>query len=459
MHRNQEVKNRNICILFPEDYLGVYPSLINGITQLSDWGNTVKIMWADKNCDFPSPPDFPENVDFEKIKLDTSFDRNEFSDCSQDQLNSTKIRKGRIKEKLGQIIPQNWKDYVRRMRGVLITNLENSTAQISELRNLIKYILFTYKNFREKKYCYIIAVDSVGLSTALICNFILKRKVGIIYWSLELEPSNQSLWFKCMIKKLESFAQQMSDFIIIQEEQRAKALCSSNKLKFIEDNFVYVPHGMIGQTKLRKKSQFLRNKFKLQNEDIVILHAGWINDAMSSLDLAKSTRSWEKNWKLIFHERENRSENENYIQKISKLGFKNVLLSLKPVKFEKVDEVINSSDVGVVIYNKQMGDNCELITRASGKMAHYLRCGIPVVCLSLPGYRKIIDEYQCGVTFDSINQIHNAIRKILNNYDFYKKNTKRCYMELYEFSIHFKKVTVRIDKLLKYNNKNLFNFL
>ena len=222
---------------------------------------------------------------------------------------------------------------------------------------------------------------------------------------------------------------------------------------------MYVPHGMIGQTKLRKKSQFLRNKFKLQNEDIVILHAGWINDAMSSLDLAKSTRSWEKNWKLIFHERENRSENENYIQKISKLGFKNVLLSLKPVKFEKVDEVINSSDVGVVIYNKQMGDNCELITRASGKMAHYLRCGIPVVCLSLPGYRKIIDEYQCGVTFDNINQIHNAIRKILNNYDFYKKNTKRCYMELYEFSIHFKKVTVRIDKLLKYNNKNLFNFL
>ena len=43
--------------------------------------------------------------------------------------------------------------------------------------------------------------------------------------------------------------------------------------------------------------------------------------------------------------------------------------------------------------------------------------------------------------FDDINEIENAVTKILGNYDFYHQNAYDCYKHEYEFGKYFKKVT------------------
>ena len=64
----------------------------------------------------------------------------------------------------------------------------------------------------------------------------------------------------------------------------------------------------------------------------------------------------EKNYKLVLHEREKRSPKENYLRYISELSKNQVLLSLNPVSFDRIDEIISSAQIGLIAYDSSYGD-------------------------------------------------------------------------------------------------------
>ena len=69
------VKKYKIAIFFEEDYLGVYPSLINGIRFLANEGHTIDIIGTSKKSDFPPPPKFEGNVTFRNLAQNYKRDR------------------------------------------------------------------------------------------------------------------------------------------------------------------------------------------------------------------------------------------------------------------------------------------------------------------------------------------------------------------------------------------------
>ena len=152
---------------------------------------------------------------------------------------------------------------------------------------------------------------------------------------------------------------------------------------------------------------------------------------------AKASKSWRDEFKLVLHEREKRCPEENFIRYVSELSEGKVLLSLEPVSFDRMDEVFSSAHVGLIAYDKKYGGGRENAHKASGKLGQYLKCGIPVVALDLPGYKEMFEEYKCGLVFNDFGQIEKCIQTILDDYDTYCKESIRCFQEEFDFKKYF----------------------
>ena len=112
---------------------------------------------------------------------------------------------------------------------------------------------------------------------------------------------------------------------------------------------------------------------------------------MDSYNLSYSTLEWDSNYQLILHERARRSLSDPYIHRISALKSNSLHLSLNPVPYNELGTLIESCDVGLVIYNpSDYGRSWENIAKASGKLADYLAFGKPVICSNLPDLKTCV---------------------------------------------------------------------
>ena len=122
-----------------------------------------------------------------------------------------------------------------------------------------------------------------------------------------------------------------------------------------------------------------------------------------------------------------------------------VILSTTLLPPSELTELIQSAKIGIVIYGNT-NQNDMLTGFSSEKLSIYLQCGIPIIAFNYPSYEQI-NDYQCGVLIDSIDELPNAIAKILENYSFYQENAYRCFEEMYKYSKYFVGVTDYIDSI------------
>ena len=168
--------------------------------------------------------------------------------------------------------------------------------------------------------------------------------------------------------------------------------------------------------------------FSLSKEEKVILHAGWIHDAMCVDKMAESAQILEATIQVSFsRKRKKRSPDENFIRHVCGLSGNKLLLSLNPVSFEEIDKVFSSAQIGLIAYEKNYGGGRENAHKASGKLGHFLKCGVPVIALDLPGYREMFVKYKCGMIFENFEEIQNCIEKIFSDYELYKAGALRCF--------------------------------
>jgi glycosyltransferase involved in cell wall biosynthesis len=143
-----------------------------------------------------------------------------------------------------------------------------------------------------------------------------------------------------------------------------------------------------------------------------------------------------------------RSRNEPYINKAIKLGGKSTFFSLNPVSYDKLEEILTSADIGIVNYKVQTGAAAwENLAKASGKIADYLSCGIPVLCSNFEGAEGIINKYKCGEIFYNYEELPACIDRILQKYQHYKSNALQCFDQEYKFSKYFLPVLHSMESL------------
>ncbi|UAY50693.1 glycosyltransferase family protein [Ferruginibacter albus] len=294
------------------------------------------------------------------------------------------------------------------------------------------------KESGNNKSCLLIGVDYLGLQWA---NLLKRRNDSLIYLSLEIEIPAQ-LHSKNLIdylrrKEIQIHSHKVA-LTLIQDKYRMEILKKLNNLTDKAKFAILTNSPRDHKQPIPSSKNFFEEKFDLPQNSFKILSAGMISEGVLSTDIARVFNFIsDKTIYLIYHERDKINEKSDYIQNIKNLGGKNLVLSLEPVPYEMVYQIFSSADIGLAIYNPEWGDNFSSIVGASGKLSHYLQFGIPVICYDLPGFREIIEQYNCGIVIKNVEELDAAITAIKANYNNFSKGAYTCYRDCYNFDSQF----------------------
>lgn len=337
------------------------------------------------------------------------------------------------------------------MRDVSVIPLSNrsrsgiSCSWQSRLRALREIMGFSGKLLAaasEHHYGLLIGASQYGLMSSTLVGKL--RKIPVAYLNLELttlsaNPNSLSHWF-------EAWCNQQAEFTVVQDEDRADVLIRENGIS--RDKTILVPVGARGPA-YTKSSDYLRDRFDLAYDTRILLHAGTIsNREFRCFDFARvATRVLPDDWVLIVHGWASNTDELNELRGVGD----NVIVSTDVVPYDELDHLIGSADVGVALY-KDINTNYSLMGSASQKLAHYLKCGLPVIVSELPSLCSVISLYRCGVCVsDSLTsrEIATAIEEITSGYDDYTEGAIRCFNDRYNFDRRFRPVVDRIASLLQ----------
>jgi glycosyltransferase involved in cell wall biosynthesis len=423
-------EKNQINILFAEDYLGSYPSLINALSILNNNKIKSNLIGFFFESSFPDYPEFT-NVNYRLISRRDKICRIYEIKEQKKILLVTYIEKIIIKLKINLYF-------------IIKYNLISIRKSFEKIKEILWILYLIRRNDSVIKDSPLICIDSITLISAYIYKIAFKKKFKIIFWSLEISTFSKIDLLDRLFEKIELHALKNVISVISQSPERLALISNIQKICKDGIDFFYIPHSRLEINKVERKSHF-NTALKIRKETTILLHLGWIHDVTDSYNLAKSTLDWKEDIQLIFHERAKRKKYDPYIKKITELNSKTLHLSLCPVPYEKLGDLIASCDIGLVVYKPEnYGSSWSNIAKASGKLADSLAFGKPVICSNLPDLREIIETYECGFVFNKTSEIPSLIDKINKHYNLYSANALKCFSQEFEFSKFFNPFLHRI---------------
>lgn len=296
-----------------------------------------------------------------------------------------------------------------------------------------------YKSFSYISYFYLKSLKKCennifigGDPTSLIAASIMSHgmKNSLVYWPLEL-------WIKSDLKdiytkSLKYFEKKIHKKAICTLEfgyQRRNLLCKENSIK--PETFFVIPNSPIGNSCITR-NYFFNDLFNIPYEKKIILHAGGYGDFNGIPQLLKISKQLQDNIVIVFHFKVKIDEAK--IRKQFGLNeSKNIYFSTIPLPFNRIDDVYSSCDIGLMLMQpngSQFDTNLVYVDWSSGKLFNYLKFGVPVITMNLPGYKEMICENKAGEIINEIDEIFLAINKILNNENIYKKGSIQLFNDL-----------------------------
>lgn len=303
---------------------------------------------------------------------------------------------------------------------------------------MIKFFIFILKECRFKNYDFYTGVDFDALIVSYLISKIFNKK--LIYFSLELLiPSEIDYKPYSLLargfKFFETIASKTASATIIQDDIRAKLLAKENQ---VDIRKIYViPNAPIGKAKLEKKYS-LYEMFKIDKNKTLLLYAGTLAEWAYIAEISDEATKLTDKYVTIFQSRSYLNDS-TYIDGIIKnVDCNKVVFSLEPFPYSEIDKLYSSADIGLAFYNIQiLGTNCQEMGLASGKIAHYLFRGIPVIVNRETSLANLVEEYQCGIVIDNFQKINQACDRIMDNYQQYSDNACFCFNQLLEVEEKF----------------------
>lgn len=333
---------------------------------------------------------------------------------------------------------------------VFTLSLKRVRGRFSGISKFAFFTPWAVQQCRDKRYNCIIGVaqEPLGLAAATFASRLLG--VPLVYYSIELYLLDDirsrflRLYIARLKKALERLCNRRASFTIIPSDERARLLAVANGISLSQ--IIVVPNSSLGRA-VRQRSDYLREKFQIPKDRKIILHAGELATSWSmDLELIEATRAWPEDWVLIFHTRSVK-DRDAYSHLFSAAADNSrIFFSLQPVPYEQLDALVGSADIGIALY-RNIGQKVFQMGLSSGKLAQYLKCGLPVVTTDFPSLRRIVEDYRCGICVSDPQEVGQAVSRILAHYDTYSANSVACYNELFALEKHFDKVLERLAQI------------
>jgi len=300
-----------------------------------------------------------------------------------------------------------------------------------------RYVISITSILSQKKYAYFIGVEPLGMMAASALG--ARFNTPFIYYNMELHSCpdiiSVSEW---AIKNIERSVHSKALFTITQDEKRARIMARENEVAI--DTFVTIPVCADGEP-FRENPNFLRQRLGISSDKTIVLYAGFLADWALCRELAEAAQSWPDNYVLVLHS--HGYHDAEYVQKLRRYEGDKVRFSDIPVDYEDLSALLASADIGIALY-RDLGTNFTLIGSASGKLAHYLKSGLPVVVNDYPDISGKVEMYNCGVWVKAVGDVGDALVYISRDYAKMRAGAFHCYEREFRFSRHFQKVLKRM---------------
>lgn len=275
---------------------------------------------------------------------------------------------------------------------------------------LVRLLIYLNRKQYKRNDCEIvIGVDRQGLVEAREISRILDIPYAFISFEIMFECET-SLRFKLV----ERIASKNVAFWIAQDEMRAKMLSDENHLQNRPSLLIPVSsHGIANQTEWR-----LRDSLNIPNDKKVAIAVGSISEWTMMDKVLASLPNWPEDWVLIIHDRYGHTQKRLNALKLEETLLSKSRLYISIEAAEDVDDmgyVLSGVDCGLAFYqpnngNPFLGNNIRFLGRSSGKIATYLRFGIPVITNIGAPMMNDIREYQLGEVILDPNELPHCLR-------------------------------------------------
>jgi glycosyltransferase involved in cell wall biosynthesis len=298
------------------------------------------------------------------------------------------------------------------------------------LSSFCAFVLFAARRCRARPPVCVIGADPNGLMAAAIVASVARAR--LVYLSLELYT-----WRECsgagdyMVKACEALLQRFCAFTLIQDVDRANVMRSENRMG--RHRFLFMPVAGLGPV-IEQKSDFLRDRFGIPRGKKILLHAGGVFPWNRCLEIAESAVRLPDDWVVVIH---GFPHDPEYVIPLRCAGPPDrLILSLEPVPFDTMGEVIASADIGMVLYENR-GPNYLHIANSSNRLVDYLQHGLPVIVCNFPSLRAMVENHGCGKVLADDGNIAELVREIDADYARYAEAARRCYVERYDARKYF----------------------
>ena len=328
--------------------------------------------------------------------------------------------------------------------GVTLLFLPGKERRLKEpvVRITARFVRWVLPKVRAGGYHYMIGAGIRGLFASAVISSL--TGVPAAYQCVEMYPSWQHRTLPWRVyKSLERWANRRMRFTIIQDEMRAEMLARDNHIT--RKSIVLLPVAPLGPPILIP-STFLTHKFGLHQKTIILYAGALFAPFSASEDLVAAAQDWPEDWVLVLHSVYGQTDSQ--YTALKKLDIHNrTVLSTDSLPYEEITTLMASATVGLAIY-KTDDDNLVNMGMSSGKLAEFLRCGVPAVVSDFPGMRDLVEQYGIGRAVRSASEVQAAIRAILADYENFRAKSARCFAERLALEIHIQNVVQAIQ-----NNK------
>lgn len=172
------------------------------------------------------------------------------------------------------------------------------------------------------------------------------------------------------------------DRFVIQDESRGEMFSKENLIQ--KEKLVFIPLGFNYSVDSNMTKIDLRSFYAIPKDKNIACVIGSLTSWSGYKKILDSLHLWPDDWVLFLHSR-NSIEDELFFHKYSDLiGTRLFISEHHYLHFNELSEIVSQTDLGLAFYiatyaSRYSGKNIENIGYASGKIATYLKSGIPII--------------------------------------------------------------------------------
>jgi hypothetical protein len=277
----------------------------------------------------------------------------------------------------------------------------------------------------------------IGIDEGIEYAEILAKKIGVPFGLISYEILFPKTYRNRIYKEKERNACKNVAFAICQDSMRSYILSIVNNVPI--EKIINIPISELYKGPY-KKSNYLKHKLNIPGDKKIVLYIGSVADWTLASELIKATTNWPEPWVLVIHPRYGIDRYaKSLIERID--NSPKVYLSSEPVhQTEELEKIVCSADFGLALYscdfsNKYIGENILFVGLASGKLATYLKYGVPVIVNNDTNIAEIVANYGLGKIVMNVEEMS------LDGFDdvFLEQTQNRCtdfFLKYLNFSLY-----------------------